>query len=128
MWIQHPRLGAFSVVLADDLTTGRPDPTTVMIRARTRRHLELLQAAHPKLAGHEILQSPPQLDYRFRLVCRKEEWAAALSAMALELDYRNVKSAAHAAEDQVGSPFVRALHRVHADLEKIQRASAADPE
>ena len=120
MWIQSPHLGAFSVVLADDLETGLPDPTTVMIRARSRAHLELLQKAHPELADREILQGPPHLDYRWRLICPKAEWAEVLKDMALKIDYRNVKGAAHAAERAVGASFVRSLHRVHADLKAIE--------
>lgn len=128
MWIQHPRLGAFSVVLADDIATGLPDPATVMIRARTRGHLELLQFAHPTLARHEILQGPAHLDYRYRLICPKSEWAEVLRDMALQVNYRNVKAAAHSAEESVGARFVRALHQVHADLKRIQATPAAEGE
>ena len=128
MWIQSPNIGAFSVVLADDLETGRPDPTTAMIRARCRAHLELLQSAHPVLASRDILQGPPHLDYRWRLICPKAEWAEVLRNMALQIEYRNVKAAAHAAEESVGSRFVQALHRVHADLKRIQATPASEGE
>ena len=95
MWIQSPTLGGFSVVLADDLQTRRPDPDTVMIRARDRRHLERLQAAAPSLAGCEIVGPERGLDYPCRIVCPKEAFADALRAIALDLAYRNVKNEAH---------------------------------
>lgn len=120
MWIQSPTLGGFSIVLADDLATGRPDPATVMIRARDRRHLVRLQAAAPALSDYAIVGPESGLDYPCRLVCPKAAFAEALRTITLELAYRNVKNEAHRHEDALGRGFVSALHRVHADLASAQ--------
>lgn len=120
MWIQHPRLGAFSVVLADDQLTHRPDPDLVMIRARRVEHLRLLQAACPSLADCEIIESGPHHDYAFRIIAPKTSFVEALSVLGTGLDYRNVKNTAHKAEAQVGSKFVSALHRIWSALHAIQ--------
>lgn len=120
MWIQSPTLGGFSVVLADDLESGHPDPHTVMIRARDRRHLVRLQAAAPALASYAIVGPTPGLDYPCRMVCPKAAFAGALCGIAMDLDYRNVKNEAHRHEKDLGPGFVQALHRVHGALARAQ--------
>lgn len=120
LWIQHPQLGAFSIVLADDLATGAPDPETLMIRARCREHLDLLQLAHPALSEYPVLESDPFLDYRFRLIAPKAVAATALAEVVQAMDYRNVKDCAHRHEAQVGAPFAKALHRIWETLRRIQ--------
>jgi hypothetical protein len=120
MWIQHPRLGAFSVVLADDSRTGQPDPQIVMIRARREEHLALLARAYPSLGAYPVLRSSPQHDYPFRLVVPKSIAAGLVSHLLLTLDYRNVKDCAHVAESSVGRGFVQALHVVWSALRRIQ--------
>ncbi len=120
MWIQHPKLGAFSIVLADDLASGKPDPEVVMIRARREEHLRLLQGACPSLAAQEVIKSPPGHDYAWRIVAPKGALVEALAALGGGLDYRNVKGAAHKAEDAVGRRFVDALHQIWTTLHGIQ--------
>jgi len=118
MWIQHPKLGAFSIVLADDLATGKPDPDVVMIRARREEHLQLLRAACPSLAVQEIIESPPRHDYAWRIIAPKDGLVEALAALGGGLDYRNVKGAAHDAERLVGRPYVDSLHQIWAALRR----------
>lgn len=120
MWIQHPQLGAFSLVLADKLDEAGADPDTLMIRGRSQQHLALLQAAHPVLAAFPIQESRPELDYRYRLVVPKAAAAQAVSEMVAAVDYRNVKSTAHANESKVGAPFVHALHQIWGALLAVQ--------
>ncbi len=120
MWIQHPKLGAFSLVLADDQVEGGADPDTVMIRGRSQQHLALLQAAHPALAAFPIQESRPELDYRYRLVVPKVAAAQAVAQMVTAVDYRNVKSTAHANESKVGATFVHALHQIWSALLAVQ--------
>ncbi len=120
MWLQHPQLGGFSVVLADDLVTGRPDPDTVMIRARSETHLDLLRRTVPALAQYDAIESGPSLDYPWRLVCPRTIFADAMRELALGLDYRNVKGEAHRNAAQLGHGFVDALHRVHGALARVK--------
>ena len=124
MWIQHPRLGAFSIVLADDQRTHRPDPSTVMIRARRVEHLLLLQAACPSLADTEIIESGPHHDYAWRVIAPKASFVEALGVLGEGLDSRNVKNTAHEAESRVGHSFVSAMHRIWSALHAIQARSA----
>lgn len=121
MWIQHPRLGAFSIVLADNQGTHQPDPNTVMIRARRMEHLRLLQDACPALADAEIIESGPHHDYAWRIIAPKASFVEALGVLGDGLDYRNVKSTAHEAEKRVGDGFVQALHRIWSALHSIQK-------
>lgn len=116
MWIQHPELGAFSIVLADD-NRGQPDPDLLMIRARRREHLVLLQCKG--LAGRKIIENAGT-DYRWRIIVEKEAFAVAMADLVRQLDYRNVKSRAHREEAKVGKGFVSALHRIWATLHEIQ--------
>ena len=57
------------------------------VRARTERDIRNLA---------DLIDAEPQrsehTDYRWRIRCRKEEWAHALAAMAREIDYDNFKS------------------------------------
>jgi len=119
MWIASPSLGFFSVVLADDLDTGEPDPARLMIRARRREHLVLLQNRCTALADAEIIENAAT-DYRWRIVVEKDTFASVLAEIANGIDYRNVKSRAHDCESSVGSAFVSALHRIWSVLHGIQ--------
>lgn len=122
MWIQHPRLGAFSIVLADDRHTHQPDPDMVMIRARRVEHLRLLQQACPSLADAEITDSRPYHDYAWRIIAPKSSFVQALRVLGEGLSYRNVKNTAHDAEEHVGTPYVSALHRIWSTLHAIQES------
>ncbi|MBL4771875.1 MAG: hypothetical protein JKY61_12225 [Planctomycetes bacterium] len=118
MWLCSPDLGFFSIVLADD-DMGQPDPNLLMVRARRKEHLVLLQERCEGLAGAEIIESA-LTDYRWRLIVKKEAFATAMSEIVMDLDYRNVKSRAHREEAKVGKGFVSALHRVWSVLHEIQ--------
>ena len=95
--------GAFSIVLADTAPgSGTPDPDQLMIRARKREHLQLLQCDHPNITPFPIIESPPGLDYRFRIVAPKTVVAQVLADMASRVDYSNFKNAAHARAEHTG--------------------------
>jgi len=119
MWIQHPDLGAFSIVLADDLNTGQPDPTRLMIRARRREHLQLLQERCVELAEVEIIETVGT-DYRWRLIVEKAAFGNTIAEIVGEIGYRNMKARAQTRETDVGGAFVTALHRVWSVLKGIQ--------
>ena len=88
--------------------------------APTLEGLALLQAAHPELAAFPIQESRPELDYRYRLVVPKSVAAQAVARMVTAVDYRNVKSTAHANESKVGAAFVQALHQIWSALLAVQ--------
>ena len=72
MWL-FTRYGFFSISAARE---------TVVIRARRKSHLQRLQSRFPKLAGE--IDPHDEGDCRFRLAAPKDEWAAAVAALAEE--------------------------------------------
>lgn len=115
MWILLP-IGFFSVVLPrTDAGRGAPDPQNVMIRARCRRHVEALIARFPQLGGN--IMETGHADYPVRLITSKGSWAAALEALAMELDYTNFK--AHVAQTVDDPEYEDVLHTIWADLRAI---------
>lgn len=126
MWIISPRCGLLSIVLADDPSTGQPAVDRLMIRARSKRHLELLREQHPVLAKARILTSPIGLDYRYRLVVDRDTLAQVFQEMAQEVSWRNVKAAAGGNSKALGEAYVRAFHEVHAAFVRAERASGGD--
>lgn len=81
MWIITPR-GFYS-------TVAKPADGTeyVTVRARSERDIRNLA----DLIDAEPVRSQ-DTDYRWRIRCRKEEWAHAIAAMAQEIDYPNFKN------------------------------------
>lgn len=121
MWILDPRFGFVSVVLADTEPGSRvPDPDRVMIRARQREHLALLQQRHAQLASFEIVESPPHCDYRWRLVVPKRLFAEALFDAVMDVNYRNAKGEAQRHAKTVGDDYVGALHDVWSVMRGLQ--------
>ena len=59
----------------------------ITVRARSERDIRNLA---------DLIDAEPQRsdqsDYRWRIRCRKEEWARAVATMAREIDYENFKS------------------------------------
>jgi len=95
VWVLTTK-GLLSVVLADTaIGSGVADPDTVMVRARRRSHLEQFQAAHPQLAGYDIIESPLHCDYGIRVVVPKRVFAEAMFDEVMSLGYKNFKSEAH---------------------------------
>ncbi len=125
MWIVDPRVGLLSVVVAGDSATGEHSTDSVVIRARSRRHLRLLQDRCPSLAGAEIVRSGPERDYACRMTVPRSAWVAAMSVLAETLDAKNVKSSAHRYEAALGRDFVSAMHTVHATLARVKDAPPA---
>ena len=119
MWLftQH---GFYSVVCARDLQGDptRVDPNTFMVRARSRRHLELLQKRFPQLASAAIDETT-DTDYRFRIVVAKPVWIEVTQELAAEIDYGNFKDRAHGRSGD--DKYVDALHDVWAVMERLQR-------
>jgi len=127
VWIQHPRVGHLSVVLARRLDEpGQPpDPNKVMVRARKREHLENLKGAVAALRRAEVLEDT-LADYRFRIVIPKEDFAVVMQVLATRLDWSNVKAEAAANQSAVGRDFVSALHEVWRIFYDLQPRSKGD--
>ena len=85
MWL-FTQYGFYSVVCAHDLQGDptRVDPNTFMVRARSRRHLELLQKRFPQLASFGIGETT-DTDYRFRIVVPKPVWIEVSQELAAEI-------------------------------------------
>lgn len=118
MWL-FTQYGFYSVVCARDLEGdgSRFDPEHVMVRARSRRHLESLQQRFPELASLPIGDTA-NTDYRFRIVVPKTTWAEVARALAGEIDYGNFKSRVHSRTSD--ADYTHALHEVWAVMEKLQ--------
>ena len=80
--------------------------TVVVVRSREADTLTALCDSLPRFyaAGAmpriDVLPSPPEWDYEFRVYLTAVEWALVLGRVAMDLDYRNFKSwtTAHAPE------------------------------
>lgn len=121
MWL-FTQYGFYSVVCARDLAGNptRVDPDTLMVRARSRKHLETLQNRFPQLAASKITESL-NTDYRFRMVVTKTIWAEVARELAAEIDYGNFKERAERRSHD--DRYVDALHAVWGVMERLQRPS-----
>lgn len=121
MWL-FTQYGFYSVVCARDLqgNPSRMDSNTLMVRARTRRHIESLQQRFPQLASLPIGDTP-NTDYRFRLVVPKPIWVEVAQELASEVDYGNFKD--RALSQSGDDRYVDALHDVWEVMERLQRPS-----
>jgi hypothetical protein len=91
VWIITPR-GFYSAVAKP---TDGDESTTV--RARSERDVRKLA----DLIDAESVRSE-DTDYRWRIRCRKEEWARAVAVMAQQIDYPNFKN--RIASENAASP------------------------
>ena len=121
MWL-FTQYGFYSVVCARDLRGGptRVDPNTLMVRARSRRHLESLQKRFPQL-GSLAIGETTDTDYRFRIVVPKPVWMEVTKELTAEIDYGNFKDRAHGRSGD--DNYVDALHDVWEVMERLQRPS-----
>ncbi len=88
----------------------------LVVRARERGALEALRRHAPTLS--EIVIRPDR-DYRYRAWLKRESLAAALAAMALEIDYPNFKAEAERVNGR-RSRYVDALHDLWWRLGRLQ--------
>ena len=120
MWVNWSG-GLLSVVQAGPEPGGRPNaPRKLMIRARVRKHLELLQRDHPTLRRYPIIKSEPGRDYAFRMIVPRTTFARVMAAMAAGIDYGNFKARCSASPD-LDPAYVDALHSVWAVFRKLQK-------
>ncbi len=119
MWL-FTQYGFFSVVCARDLTgkTKGVDPKTLMVRARSRQHLESLIARFTELQGVEVAATE-NTDYRYRLVLPKAVWGRVVAELTAEIDYGNFKSQAY--EKTGDKQYSNALHDVWDVMYRLQK-------
>ncbi len=121
MWI-FTRYGFVSIACART-QDGSIDEDTVMLRARSRKHLENLQERFPEtsLGKGEILTGAGT-DYRFRIIVPKAEWASLLSQLAMEQTWSNFKNEAlkFVGLKNVSGLYVHALHEIWAIMADMQ--------
>lgn len=111
MWLQT-KYGFYSIVCGTRTSNkqpGRwPDPTTRLIRARQRDHLEHLQDQFGDIIGKLTIQDTYDCDYGWRLVCGVKRCNRLVAALMVDLDYSNFKDEAHASRpgDSAYSAFL----------------------
>jgi hypothetical protein len=117
MWLLSPEFFVSVVAARMNVGRGPVDPAKLMVRARLREHLVALQTRCPKLASAPILTTAG--DYRYRIIVDKSDFSAAVAKVVSDIDYCNFKNAA-AASGKANDTYVKALHKVWADLREIQ--------
>jgi hypothetical protein len=120
MWV-NSTVGLLSVVQAGPEPGSRPNaPRKLMVRARVRRHLELLQRDHPSLRSYPIIRSEPGRDYAFRMIVPRTTFARVIAALVSSIDYGNFKARCSASPD-LDRDYADALHSVWAVFRKLQK-------
>ena len=122
MWLMTT-LGFFSATCAR-LNHGRGpgiDVDLIMVRARTKAHLEALQGRFPAELGTLAIISTPSNDYPYRLLVPKTIWAALVADLVLSTNFDNFKSAAAAvAHGPEGQAYLHSLHETWALMRGIE--------
>ena len=116
MWLCLP-YGLYSVVAAHDLTTGKIDPTLLLIRGRDRSQMEALQSRFPLLHGLKVIHTPDR-DYAFRIICEKATWVKVMAQMAEEVTWDNFKNEATRVSGH--GIYVNCLHDVWSIFRRLQ--------
>jgi len=121
MWL-FTKYGFYSPVCArqgDGSHGNPPDVDRIMVRARSRAHLEALQARFAAELGDLEIHASKHSDYACRLFVDKPTWTKVVAALVAETDYDNFKSkvAAH----QGRTAYERALHEVWGVMHRLQR-------
>ena len=109
MWV-FTRYGFFSSVGARN-PDGGIEQEAVVIRARSQQHMQNLQVRFPDLAAGEII-STPDGDYPYRQILAKDNWAAILRELALEMEWVNFRSDVAAYQGADGQHYLDAIRDV----------------
>jgi len=113
MWI-FTRYGFVSIACARN-EDGSIDVETLMVRARSRKHLESLRERFPnsEFAKAEIMRNVGT-DYRFRVIVSKAEWVSIVSQLVTEQTWSNFKNEASrfAHKMKSSTTYVHALHQI----------------
>jgi hypothetical protein len=95
MWL-FTKYGFFSVVCArkNNGLSSDVDTETLMIRARSKNHLENLINSFQDLNDCQIATTH-DTDYRYRIFVPKKTWSNVMLDLSSEIDYGNFKSKVH---------------------------------
>ena len=123
MWLVT-RVGLLSVVQAGPEPGSKPDALRrLMVRARSRQHLELLKRDHPVLRSYPIIESEPHRDYRWRLIVPRATLSAVVAKMVDGINYANFKSTC-ASAPELEPGYIGALHAVWGSFRRLQEPRA----
>ena len=120
MWVMC-REGFFSVVCAREGDGGhgsRVDLDRVMVRARSRAHLEGLCEQFPELVKYGV-KTTEQTDYRHRIIIPKGLWVRIAAGLANDIAYPNFKNEVAEVHGR-GSSYDVALHSVWSVMLRLQ--------
>lgn len=123
MWV-FTRYGFFSAVCArqGNGEVGQAlDPDRVMVRARSRQHLDCLIARFPGLLSGAEIKAFAGSDYPYRIFISKTTWVEVLGVVGQELGYDNFKSEAARHRASTGAAYVHALHDVWEVMRSLER-------
>jgi hypothetical protein len=121
MWV-FSVYGFFSAVCGRG-KRGEVLADTIMIRARSKAHLEALRRRFPVLLRGVRIKATPANDYGFRVVVPKLIWCEVSDALAREVEYANFKDAAKRARPE-DAAYLHALHEVWEAMNAVQRPLA----
>lgn len=110
MWI-FTKLGFISVV------AHRDEPTILLVRARSRQHIEAIHASMGVTRHRAPIRDTPEADYRYRFEVPREVFGPWLAKFAEGIDYDNFKNAVddHGVATnnrEVARGYLHGLHRV----------------
>jgi hypothetical protein len=128
MWV-FTIYGFYSIACADQAGRGRKiDPDTIMVRARTKQHLQNLKERFVFMLvdGTFAIEDRKDTDYRFRILMPKATWVKMLIVLAEEQTWRNFKDEASKTARLNGwsHKYVDALHKVWDIMHSLQPAPA----
>ena len=118
MWL-FTRYGFYSVACAQK-KDGSLDPSTLMVRARRKRHLQALQQRFVQLASAEIVVLRGR-DYKYRLIVEKDSWIKIVADLASEQTWSNFKNEAARFGGAGGTDYIHALHEVWTTMNDLQK-------
>ena len=97
MWL-FTKYGFFTVVCArkDPEIGSGVETETLMVRARSKKHLENLAEKFQESKDYKIATTF-STDYRYRILVPKKIWNNVMTEMSKEIDYGNFKGKVHSA-------------------------------
>jgi hypothetical protein len=123
MWL-FTKQGFFSAVCArqGDGAHGQPiDPDRIMVRARTRDHLETLRKEFSDLLGKCEIHESASTDYAYRLFVPKTAWIKVVARLAEQIDYDSFKSKVASLSARNAAAYEDSLHQVWSVMHRLQK-------
>ena len=123
MWL-FTKYGFYSAVCTrqGDGRHGQPvDPSRIMVRARTRPHLQSLKDRFPDLIGSCEIKEYVGTDYAYRIFVDKPVWSQVLVGLSEDTDYDNFKSEVARFQGQDGADYEHSLHKVWSVMHRLQK-------